>query len=316
MNKWLILTFSALLSFSNILPEGFVAGTQVKTPNGYAAIDELKIGNKVICYDLKGQCVEREVTGIQRKITDKLLLVKIADTFVIVDHDHKFFQPHRSEFTEIKDLNPGAVLISNCRDFVVVDSIYQLDQSAYVYDIAVDEHHNFCVTKKDVIVHNPFPVVIGGGIAYFFGQGGGAALAWWGGISLLGGVAKVTYDSIKEQRREERMRSYSERMNDAAEKRREEASSGTVEQTRAPGAPTEEDGFIPKKKWDGQKVPNPNGRGYGFPDEKGSVWIPTGRDGHRGPHWDVQHPDGSYDNVMPGGKKLGGNAKNKKGNRK
>ena len=42
-------------------------------------------------------------------------------------------------------------------------------------------------------------------------------------------------------------------------------------------------------------------RGYGWPDKKGSVWIPTGPNGHGGPHWDVQHPDGSYDNIVPGG---------------
>jgi hypothetical protein len=71
---------------------------------------------------------------------------------------------------------------------------------------------------------------------------------------------------------------------------------------QAPGMPTEKDGYEPPKNWDGKKVKNPNGHGYGYPDKKGRVWIPTGPKAHRGPHWDVQNPDGTYDNILPGGK--------------
>lgn len=73
---------------------------------------------------------------------------------------------------------------------------------------------------------------------------------------------------------------------------------------KAPGIPTEKDGYIPPKNWDGKKVRAPNGRGYGYPDKNDRIWIPTG-DGplaHGGPHWDVQDPrTGDHDNVMPGG---------------
>jgi hypothetical protein len=68
---------------------------------------------------------------------------------------------------------------------------------------------------------------------------------------------------------------------------------------KAPGKPTKKDGFIPKKNWDGKKVPSR--RGYGWPDEKGRIWVPSGEHGHGGPHWDRQNPDGTYDNVVPGG---------------
>lgn len=73
---------------------------------------------------------------------------------------------------------------------------------------------------------------------------------------------------------------------------------------QAPGKPTSEDGYIPPKNWDGKKVKNPNGTGYGWPDRKGNVWVPTGPKGHRGPHWDVQFPKGGHINVAPGGKVL------------
>ncbi|BBE51951.1 Putative deoxyribonuclease RhsC [Ferriphaselus amnicola] len=72
---------------------------------------------------------------------------------------------------------------------------------------------------------------------------------------------------------------------------------------KAPGQPGDGDGFCePKKgpKW-GR---SPNGRGNGWVDNDGNVWVPTGLGGeaHGGPHWDVQRPGGGYDNVYPGGK--------------
>jgi hypothetical protein len=52
-----------------------------------------------------------------------------------------------------------------------------------------------------------------------------------------------------------------------------------------------------------QWVPNPNGKGYGWESDDGTVWVPTGQGGfaHGGPHWDVQTPGGGYDNAKPGG---------------
>lgn len=73
---------------------------------------------------------------------------------------------------------------------------------------------------------------------------------------------------------------------------------------KAPGQPGDAEGFCePKKgpKWG----KSPNGRGSGWIDSDGNVWVPTGwgSDAHGGPHWDVQRPDGSYENVYPGGKR-------------
>jgi RHS repeat-associated protein len=77
---------------------------------------------------------------------------------------------------------------------------------------------------------------------------------------------------------------------------------------KAPGKPGKDEGFCEPKPGKPQWGRNPNGRGSGWYDDKGNVWIPTGPnsgstgDAHGGPHWDVQKPGGGYDNVYPGGK--------------
>jgi hypothetical protein len=66
--------------------------------------------------------------------------------------------------------------------------------------------------------------------------------------------------------------------------------------------------YVPPKSSRGQpkKVPA-GGRGgaKGYEDADGNIWVwnpPGGRTAHGGPHWDVQHPDGSHTNVDPDGK--------------
>ncbi len=79
------------------------------------------------------------------------------------------------------------------------------------------------------------------------------------------------------------------------------------EGAKAPGKPTDEDGFQDPKGGENW-VPNPNGKGYGWEDSNGDVWVPTGpgNRAHGGPHWDVQSQAGGYRNVYPGGSRRPG----------
>ena len=80
--------------------------------------------------------------------------------------------------------------------------------------------------------------------------------------------------------------------------------------TKAPGKPGKAEGFRDPKggeRW----VKNPNGKGYGWLDDKGRVWVPTGPAGsngfgpgeaHGGAHWDIQSPGGGYVEKFPVGR--------------
>ncbi|MGH1519542.1 RHS repeat-associated core domain-containing protein [Chryseobacterium sp. JK1] len=49
-----------------------------------------------------------------------------------------------------------------------------------------------------------------------------------------------------------------------------------------------------------RKVKNPNGKGSGWLDKEGRVWVPTDHGGTHAPHWDRQEPKGGgYTNVYP-----------------
>jgi hypothetical protein len=64
--------------------------------------------------------------------------------------------------------------------------------------------------------------------------------------------------------------------------------------------------YVPPKSSRGQpkKVPAGRGGAKGYEDADGNIWIwnPPGSPGaHGGPHWDVEHKDGSHTNVNPDG---------------
>ena len=46
---------------------------------------------------------------------------------------------------------------------------------------------------------------------------------------------------------------------------------------------------------------NPNGKGVGWLDNYGNVWVPT-PDMHGGPGWTVQYPNGGHHHAYPGGR--------------
>ncbi|EPS45264.1 hypothetical protein H072_744 [Dactylellina haptotyla CBS 200.50] len=80
----------------------------------------------------------------------------------------------------------------------------------------------------------------------------------------------------------------------------EEFDDKKTDDAKAPGKPTEADGYVASKRGD-RLVREEDGKRKGWEDKKGDLWIPTGpgRLAHGGPHWDVQKKRGGYTNVYP-----------------
>jgi hypothetical protein len=76
--------------------------------------------------------------------------------------------------------------------------------------------------------------------------------------------------------------------------------SGIILLAKAPDMSTDKDGFKLPRNWDGKLVKT--SKGYGYSDNKGEVWVPTGLGGvfqeqldrHMVPHWDVQNTKNPY----------------------
>lgn len=307
--KSLVITIIFVSAFvtNHALGEGFIAGTLVKTPSGYVEIETIQKGDRVICYDFLGKCTETTVIDQVQTHDTSYIEIKILDEIVYVAPDHKFYLPITQTWVAARDLLPGHILLKHCSDLVIIDRVTEINMDADFYDLTIADHHNFCVSKHDIHVHNFLPA-LGLTITWLIGEGivvtGTAAV---GGLAVGAALWSNSDDAKKEAIYQNMERNIANHQNEKMSGHNQKPKN--FEEDRAPGKPTDKDGWFPPKKWDGKKIPSPNGPGYGYPDKDGGVWIPAGPDAHRGPHWDVEYPNGGYKNVMPGGKVLGGKGK-------
>lgn len=284
--KWLLfLLFCAV----QCQAEGFCSGTLVKISDDYTSIENLQVGDRVICYDTAKNHVEELVSNVIKKSIDQYVRIHVADEYIRVACDQLLYDDESATWITAASLKTGDVLAGRT---ITVELI---NEPSDVYLISVAQYHNFFVSSLDICTHNFVPAVIIG-ISVFFGGGGLEVAGVTAGVAGLGGYLGYKWHKKNKQKHDIVLQPV------RFDSTQEIEDIYYTDDAQAPGMPTENDGFYPPKKWDGKKVKNPNGPGYGWPDKKGSVWIPTGPNGHGCPHWDVEHPDGSYDNVVPGGR--------------
>ncbi|KAK6341884.1 hypothetical protein TWF730_001370 [Orbilia blumenaviensis] len=97
-------------------------------------------------------------------------------------------------------------------------------------------------------------------------------------------------------------------INEPAYQNRRNTASSNSTSAKAPGQPTEKNGFKKPKNPDKQGLRTPPWGGKkGYEDKNGDWWLPTGpKTGgggqpHGGAHWDLVPKKGEHKNIYPGG---------------
>ena len=204
------------------------------------------------------------------------------------------------------ELQAGDMLLCKDNATTTLKSKKQFSEAVTLYIVEVKKHHTFAVGHQSILTHNmfiPIATTIGMSVPFEIVFGAGAFGCMFGPVSFCfsvaaaGIAAAITYECGKKKHTDFNL--VLEPAEGCNFKMIPDCFEQKTDDAQAPGLPTEKDGFIPKKNWDGKKAKHR--RGWGWPDQKGNVWIPTGPNGHGGPHWDVQYPNGGYDNILPGG---------------
>ncbi|HLC07000.1 MAG TPA: hypothetical protein VJJ26_02315 [Candidatus Babeliales bacterium] len=154
----LILFFQSQLSFS----EGFAAGTLVKIPDGYSKIEDLRVGDCVICCDKEKNFVESSVVFVAKQSVTRYMRIAIDNEHLCAACDQQFYNVKDDVWIVAPNLK---VLASHN-----ITAISLVEKAVNVYLVGVAEHHNFFVTTADICAHNFFPVVLA--VSAVFGAGG------------------------------------------------------------------------------------------------------------------------------------------------
>lgn len=250
---------------------------------------------------------------------------------IVCTPSQEFFCITTSRWIPAYSLKEKDFLLSEYGEPVEIGLVELIQKPIHVFSIEIADTHTFFVGKKGLLTHNMVLPAMALSFSIPFGEGaalGAAAGSFFGPLTLVGGFVfggllgliyyaskknpeiptyQLTFDpvSIKKFRQEN---TYGNTWVDVPNELFKESKinlPSPASGAQAPGMPSEKDGYLPPKKWDGKKIKHPQSGKVGWPDRNGNVWVPTGTGplAHGGPHWDVQHASGKgYDNVFPGGK--------------
>ncbi len=136
----------------------FVGETEIKTKTGYKPIEEIREGESVLSRnELTGEISHNRVTHIHSHRTDRLYSLRYRDgTILNVTGNHKLFLSG-GQVAEVRSLHAGdSSLTAKERESLRIQSIEKFtpDQPVTVYNLEVENHHTYFVTRQDIWVHN------------------------------------------------------------------------------------------------------------------------------------------------------------------
>jgi RHS repeat-associated protein len=132
----------------------FVAGTIVVTSKGDKPIEELKEGDLVLASDPEcGEVGYKRVLQTIERIAPEVLDIEVAGTIITCTPEHPFWVEGRG-WVEADDLTVGGQLLTRGEEMVCVESVGRRAGRFKVYNIEVEDHHTYFVSKIGVLVHN------------------------------------------------------------------------------------------------------------------------------------------------------------------
>ncbi|QOV47454.1 RHS repeat-associated core domain-containing protein [Streptomyces chromofuscus] len=141
----------------------FLAGTDVLMADGTTKdIEDIKVGDTVQATDPEtGETGPREVTKLIITDDDKHfneLSIATEDGIekVTATYEHPFWSPSEGDWIEAGDLTPGATLLTDDGNTVIVTANRPYTRHATTYNLTVDDLHTYYVLAGEtpVLVHN------------------------------------------------------------------------------------------------------------------------------------------------------------------
>ena len=137
----------------------FLAGTKVHTKEGFKNIEDIKVGDLVLSYD------EEEKTNSFNKVKELLIHennnediyeLSINDKVLKVTEKHRFYIVNENDYSWIaaKDLKVNDQIMLYNGEIHNIDKIESYSHFGTVYNLEVENHHNYYVSEDGILVHN------------------------------------------------------------------------------------------------------------------------------------------------------------------
>ena len=134
----------------------FVAGTKVKTKNGFKNIEDIKIGEKVYSFNLDNNEIElKEVLELIHSSAKDTYKLTIGGKTVEMTSKHQVYIVDKG-WTRAYDVKSGDMMLSINGEKIEITNIEYIkyDKPIQTYNLTVEGNSNYFVTDIQVLVHN------------------------------------------------------------------------------------------------------------------------------------------------------------------
>lgn len=136
------------------IPQCFVAGTPILTPEGKKSIDELRPDDYVLSWNEEtGEVTERPVTEWYQREVAAVIDIFIGVEKISCTTDHPFWVQDKGWMLAYQ-LKSGTVLKTREGESLIVDMVRRRDEVTYVYNVEIDGLHTYFVSNLGILSHN------------------------------------------------------------------------------------------------------------------------------------------------------------------
>ena len=137
----------------------FLSDELVLTNKGYKEISKIEIGDMVLSYNeqtKKNEYARVIYTYVHLNVNDNIYSIKVNDTIIEASTEHPFYVKtiNETKQVEAKDLKIGDILLGSNGNYYPITEISIANSINNLYNIEVENNHNYYVSKSNILVHN------------------------------------------------------------------------------------------------------------------------------------------------------------------
>ena len=138
----------------------FEAGTPVATENGFVAIEDIGVGDRVLSYDyITGEQSYQTVTATSIRQTNELIALSVGGEQIVTTPRHPFYVVNDDTYhgyTAAEYLSAGDCILTADGNYAVIETVEKqlLAAPINVYNFTVENNHNYYVGEIELLVHN------------------------------------------------------------------------------------------------------------------------------------------------------------------
>lgn len=137
----------------------FLEGTKVLTIKGYVDINKIKLNDMVLSYnEINGKNEYKKVTNlyVHKNFEEELYTITSGDIVVEATSIHRFYikTKYGNSWVEAKALQVGDEILDSNGIYHIITKITSKSIVNDVYNIEVEDNHNYYVTENAILVHN------------------------------------------------------------------------------------------------------------------------------------------------------------------